>query len=191
MSLKAVLSVTEIPGDDVEERGIEKISPPSPPAQGDGLDLARDIAGGYRGAAPKRPRRSGKKPTTPGGFKRASKEDPEPLSRFLGKLISEQGWEDNLSAQRVFTDWERIVGAEVAQHCEVVDYEDGQLEIEADSTAWATELRLLAPRIVAKLNEELGQGSVVRLNIHGPKGPSWIKGKRTIRNARGPRDTYG
>ncbi|MEO6472740.1 MAG: DciA family protein [Aeromicrobium sp.] len=113
------------------------------------------------------------------------------MANFLGKLISEQGWEGNLSAQRVFTDWARIVGDEVAQHCTVVGYEDGQVEVEADSTAWATQLRLLAPRIVAKLNEELGQGSVVRLNIHGPKGPSWTKGKRTVRNARGPRDTYG
>lgn len=180
------------PGEEpVDEAGNEKILPPSPPARGDGLDLARDIAGGYRGAAPKRPRRTGKKPAQPGGRRRAPKEDAEPLSRFLGKLISEQGWEDNLSAQRVFTDWERIVGPEVAQHCEIVGYEDRQLEIEADSTAWATQLRLLAPRIVAKLNEELGHGSVVRLDIHGPKGPSWIKGKRTIRNARGPRDTYG
>jgi predicted nucleic acid-binding Zn ribbon protein len=25
----------------------------------------------------------------------------------------------------------------------------------------------------------------------GPHGPSWKKGIRTIRNARGPRDTYG
>lgn len=183
--------MTETPGEDDSQGSGEKKSRPAPAARGDGLDLARDIAGGYRGAAPKRPRRAGKKQNAAGGFKRASKEDAEPLSRFLGKLISDQGWEENLSAQRVFTDWERIVGAEVAQHCEVVGYEDGQLEIEADSTAWATELRLLAPRIVAKLNAELGHGSVVRLDIHGPKGPSWIKGKRTIRNARGPRDTYG
>lgn len=170
----------------------EPTEPPSPepPDRGDGLDLARDIANAYRGSGPQRarPARGRRKPQA---IKRAARDDPEPLARFLGKLISDQGWEENLSAQRVFTDWERIVGAEVAQHCAVVGYEDGQLEVEADSTAWATELRLLAPRIVAKLNAQLGQGSVVRINIHGPKGPSWIKGKRTIRNARGPRDTYG
>ncbi len=164
--------------------------PSAPPARGDGLDLAREIADSYRTSAPKNPRRARKKAAPPSAV-RASKDDPETLGRFVGKLISQQGWEDNLSAQRVFTDWEAIVGDEVAQHTEVTGYENGQLEIQADSTAWATELRLLAPRIVAKLNTELGDGSVVRLNIHGPKGPSWVKGKRTIRNARGPRDTYG
>lgn len=166
-------------------------TPESTPDQPDGLELAREIADSYRTSAPKNPRRAHRKPTKPAPAKRASKDDPEPLGRFIGKLISQQGWEESLSAQRVFTDWETIVGPEVAQHTEVTAYEDGQLEIDADSTAWATELRLLAPRIVAKLNAQLGQGSVVRLNIHGPKGPSWVKGKRTIRNARGPRDTYG
>lgn len=163
---------------------------PEQTGKGDGLDLARDIANAYRGSGPQRarPARRGRKPSA---IKRASRDEPEPLAQFLGKLISDQGWEESLSAQRVFTDWENIVGAEVAQHCEVVGYEDGQLEVEADKTVWATELKLLAPRIVAKLNEQLGQGSVVRINISGPKGPSWIKGKRTIRNARGPRDTYG
>lgn len=161
------------------------------PARGDGLDLARDIAQAYRGAAPKQQPRRTRRPGTPPPAKRTSNDDPESVSRILGKLIADQGWEDNLSAQRVFTDWGLIVGDEVAQHCAVVGYEDGQVEVEADSTAWATQLRLLAPRIVAKLNAELGQGSVVRLDIHGPKGPSWVKGKRTLRNSRGPRDTYG
>lgn len=164
---------------------------PEPTSKGDGLELARDIAGAYRTSAPKQPRRAGKKPDPNRGVKRASKDDPEPLAGLLGKLIADQGWESDLSAQRVFTDWADIVGEEVAQHCAVVGYEDGQVEVEASSTAWATQLRLLAPRIVAKLNQQLGQGSVVRINIHGPKGPTWVEGKRTIRNARGPRDTYG
>ncbi len=180
--------MTENPPEDQDPK---KISSPAPPARGDGLDLARDIADGYRGAAPKQPPRRTTRPGAPPPPKRASRDDPESVSQILGKLISDQGWEDNLSAQRVFTDWGRIVGDEVAQHCSVIGYEDGQVEVEADSTAWATQLRLLAPRIVAKLNAELGQGSVVRLDIHGPKGPSWVKGKRTVRNSRGPRDTYG
>lgn len=169
----------------------QKISGAAPPARGDGLDLARDIAKSYQGAAPQQAKRRPRRTGTPPPAKRASKDEPESVANFLGKLISDQGWEGSLSAQRVFTDWGRIVGDEVAQHCAVIGYADGQVEVEADSTAWATQLRLLAPRIVAKLNEELGQGSVVRLDIHGPKGPSWVKGKRTVRNSRGPRDTYG
>lgn len=169
----------------------ESIGDPDQTGTRDGLELAREIANAYRTSTQKQPRRAGRKPGVSAGIKRAPRDDPEPLAQFLGKLISDQGWEENLSAQQVFADWAAIVGEEVARHCVISGYEDGQLEVEADSTAWATQLRLLAPRIVAKLNARLGQGSVVRINISGPKGPSWIKGKRTIRNARGPRDTYG
>lgn len=156
----------------------------------DGLELARQIADAYRRGEPVAPRHPRRR-RSPGAVQRVSKDDPEALSTYLGKLVSDQGWEQNLSAQQVFTDWSRVVGDEVAQHSKVTGYVDGQVEVAADSTAWATQLRLLAPRIVAKLNVELGQGSVVRINVHGPKGPSWIKGKRTTRDARGPRDTYG
>lgn len=160
-------------------------------ADSDGLELARRIADSYRRGRPA-PRRRTKKPRPPGeAGPRAGRQDPQALANFLGELVAEHGWQANLSAQQVFTDWVSVVGDEVAQHSKVTGYADGQVEIEADSTAWATQLRLLAPRIVAKLNSELGQGSVVRINVRGPQGPSWIKGKRTIRNARGPRDTYG
>ena len=165
--------------------------PADPAAAKDGLELARDIANGYRGGVPARKRPNRHRPDQDLPTKRAQRDDAEPISRFVGKLIEQQGWEDSLSAQRVFSDWPAIVGTEVAQHCRVLGHVDGQVEVEADSTAWATQLRLLAPRIVAKLNAELGQGSVIRLQIHGPQGPSWTKGKRTIRGARGPRDTYG
>lgn len=181
--------MTEPP--ETEPPQAESAADPDQRSKGDGLELAREIANAYRTSAPKQRRRAGRKSAAPRGTKRAARDDPEPLAQFLGKLIADQGWEDNLAAQQVFTDWAAIVGAEVAQHCIISGYEDGQLEVEADSTAWATQLRLLAPRIVAKLNARLGEGSVVRINISGPKGPSWIKGKRTIRNARGPRDTYG
>lgn len=171
---------TDVPGQDPGERPGD-----------DGLELARRIAKAYRRGAPAGPRRGGRRrpPTT--AARRPDRDDPEALSTFLGKLVADQGWEANLSAQQVFTDWVRIVGDEVAQHSKVTAYVDGQVDVEADSTAWATQLRLLAPRIVAKLNAELGDGSVVRIDVRGPKGHSWVKGKRTVRGARGPRDTYG
>ena len=65
------------------------------------------------------------------------------------------------------------------------------VHVRATSTAWATQLKLLAPRIVAKLNEALGDGTVTRIDVRGPQAPSWKNGPRSIRGARGPRDTYG
>jgi predicted nucleic acid-binding Zn ribbon protein len=62
--------------------------------------------------------------------------------------------------------------------------------VAADSTAWATQLRLLAPSLVRRLAEDLGGETVRRVTVQGPSAPSWKRGKLRVRG-RGPRDTYG
>jgi predicted nucleic acid-binding Zn ribbon protein len=49
----------------------------------------------------------------------------------------------------------------------------------------------MAPQLVAMLNEQLGDGTVTRIAVLGPDAPSWKKGRRSVRDGRGPRDTYG
>ncbi|MGH3457344.1 DUF721 domain-containing protein [Aeromicrobium sp.] len=155
----------------------------------DPLGLARDIADSYRGGAPTgSPSRRRRAPPSP---RRGRREDPVPLSDVVGDLIRDRGWDERIQAQRVFTDWATIVGPEIAAHSQVEGFDDGTVTIRTDSTAWAKELKLLAPRVVQRLNEELGHGSVLRVDVRGPQAPSWKKGKRTLRDARGPRDTYG
>jgi predicted nucleic acid-binding Zn ribbon protein len=156
----------------------------------DALALARDIAKAYRGKGSPVPP-AGKRRARPARPSRAARDEPSRLADLLGEVVNDQGWDERLAAQRVFTDWAGIVGPEVAQHSAVIAFDDGEVEVRTDSTAWATQLRLLAPRIVAKLNELLGDGSVLRIVVRGPQAPSWKKGPRTIRGARGPRDTYG
>jgi predicted nucleic acid-binding Zn ribbon protein len=155
----------------------------------DPLDLARDIADSYRGATPvEQPRR--RRRTRPPS-RRTRRDDPARLADVLGEMTRERGWDERIQAQRVFTDWAGIVGPEIAEHSHVDGFDDGIVSIVADSTAWAKELKLLAPRVVHRLNEELGHGTVLRIDVRGPQAPSWKKGIRTIRDARGPRDTYG
>ena len=68
---------------------------------------------------------------------------------------------------------------------------DGTLVVRTDSTAWATELKLLAPNLVKRLNAELGDGTVLVVEVLGPNAPSWKHGRLGLRGGRGPRDTYG
>ena len=70
-------------------------------------------------------------------------------------------------------------------------YADTVLTIRTDATVWSTSLRTLAPSLVAKLNKELGEGTVTRIQVLGPNAPSWNHGPRSVRDGRGPRDTYG
>ena len=90
----------------------------------------------------------------------------------------------------VFGRWADIVGPEVAAHTTPDSFADGVLAVTADSTAWATQVRLLAPMLVKRLNEEVGDGSVRRVKVQGPQPPKRRGGLR-VPGSKGPGDTYG
>jgi len=162
----------------------------------DGLDLARALTRAVAriGGTParrrsKRPRRTNEKGRVSGAH--PDERDPQTLDSTLSRLVGDHGWDLSLRVHGVFGRWAQIVGAEIAQHCDPESFADGKLVVRTDSTAWATQLKLLAPTLVRRLNEELGHGTVTVIEVLGPNGPTWKKGRRSIRGARGPRDTYG
>ncbi len=116
--------------------------------------------------------------------------DPQPLSAVMARLVKARGWQRPTAEATVFGAWEKVVGADVAAHCRPVKLEGGELTVEAESTAWATQLRLLAAKLLVRIAGEVGPNVVTKLHIHGPAAPSWNRGPRRVRG-RGPRDTYG
>jgi predicted nucleic acid-binding Zn ribbon protein len=120
----------------------------------------------------------------------ADDRDPQPLGRSLERLVSERGWEGDLAGGNVVASWSGVVGPAVADHCVPEQLVGTELTVRADSSAWASQIRLLAPVLVAKLNEACGQGSLTQLMVLGPGRPSWRKGPLHVRG-RGPRDTFG
>lgn len=116
--------------------------------------------------------------------------DPQPIGALLSGYVNERGWERPLAEARVFAEWPTLVGADIAAHCAPQSLNAGELRIAAESTAWATQLRLLSATLLARLVAELGPEVVAKLVIAGPTGPSWKHGGWSVRG-RGPRDTYG
>jgi predicted nucleic acid-binding Zn ribbon protein len=116
--------------------------------------------------------------------------DPQPFGAMLEKLMKARGWEKPKAEATVFGAWEKVVGSEIARHSRPVKLDAGVLTVEAESTAWATQLRLLAAKLLRSIAAEVGHNVVTKLNIHGPAAPSWSKGPRRVQG-RGPRDTYG
>ena len=43
--------------------------------------------------------------------------------------------------------------------------------VSADSDAWATQVRLMAPQLLKRLAEELGHGTVRQIRVNGPARP--------------------
>lgn len=164
-----------------------------PPHDPTGLEAARGVAarlraGGRRASVVRR--RTTRGDTQVSGAHPDGR-DPALVGGLVDKLVTDSGWATEVAVHGVFARWADIVGDEVAGHCSPTGYTEGRLSVRTDSTAWATQLRLLAPTVVRRLNEELGHDTVAFLEISGPDVPSWRRGGRSVRDGRGPRDTYG
>lgn len=173
-----------------------------PDHHADGLDLAREQARATAGSSPAARRRQGPhqgpskwRPAGAIGGRLSGAHpddrDPQLLASTLGRLVEQHGWSLELRMRGVFARWPELVGDEISAHATPESFVEGRLVVRTDSTAWSTQLRLLAPTLLQRLNEELGPGTIVAIDVEGPVGPSWKKGRRSMRGGRGPRDTYG
>jgi predicted nucleic acid-binding Zn ribbon protein len=124
---------------------------------------------------------------------RAARSTGEPMAfgSAVGELITERGWQAQAAGASVLSRWNSLVGEQVAAHCRPTRLRDGELTIEAESTAWATQLRLLSRTLTSRLREQLGVDVVSSLVIRGPSSPDWRHGALRVTGGRGPRDTYG
>jgi predicted nucleic acid-binding Zn ribbon protein len=176
----------------------DDLTPPEPEEEpvhrDDGLDLAKALTRAIAKSTPAARRKVRRKDSPSRGRVTGAHpddRDPQLLDTTLSRLVDDHGWELELRVHGVIGRWTEIVGAEIGLHCTPESFADGRLVVRTDSTAWATQLRLLAPTVVRRLNEELGHGTVTLIEVLGPHGPSWKKGPRSVRDGRGPRDTYG
>ncbi|MFJ2646061.1 DUF721 domain-containing protein [Streptomyces sp. NPDC087420] len=172
-------------------------TPPAPP-ESSGVDLARVALRAAKEQARARgdAAQQKKQARRGGGLRsgaRADGRDPLPLGAAISRLITERGWEAPAAVGGVMGRWPQIVGDDVAKHCVPQKYEEDErvLTVQCDSTAWATQLRLLAPRLVARLNEDLGHGTVRVIKVLGPTGPPQRYGRLRAPGSKGPGDTYG
>jgi predicted nucleic acid-binding Zn ribbon protein len=117
--------------------------------------------------------------------------DPTLISDVLDQLVTNREWESGLAEGNLFVQWEKIVGSDIATHTTPISIYDGALLIQCSSTAWATQLQAVQDQLLATIRSSAPGALIESLRFTGPTAPSWKKGIRTIRGARGPRDTYG
>ena len=171
-------------------------SDPEPAPEVKGPDLARAALARARASA----REKGLSPGSPRSRTRRVEQarsgsgpdgrDPVLFGTMIRRLVAERGWEETTTAAGVLANWDRLVGPEIADHCQPTALVDGVLELVAESSAWATQLRLLTRTMTARITEQVGAGVVTSIVVRGPVQADWRKGPRRVQG-RGPRDTYG
>ena len=151
-------------------------------------DLAKDLFISYKTGYIKKPRDEKNNSSREVNL---NPTDPQLISDVLKNLIQDREWQSGIAEGNLFANWESIVGAEIAEHTEPIAILEGVLTIRTSSTAWATQLNLISNDVLASLQASAPGALVEKLSIIGPQGPNWKRGIRTIRGARGPRDTFG
>lgn len=116
---------------------------------------------------------------------------PQVLKDVLAQVIRERDWKGGIAEGTLFATWAQVVGPEISLHANPISLLDGVLTIQTSSTAWAVQLRIVSPTLLSTIRASSPGALVESLTIIGPDGPSWKKGIRSIRGAKGPRDTYG
>ena len=117
--------------------------------------------------------------------------DPLLLKDLLSQIIHERDWKGGIAEGTLFSTWADVVGPEISLHATPISLLDGILTLQTSSTAWAVQLRLVGPDLLSTIQRSSPGALVESIIVIGPQGPSWKKGVRTIRGAKGPRDTYG
>lgn len=146
--------------------------------------LGRARASGAKSPGTKSPgrRRLGK----PGGSSR----DPQLVGSVVADFLDEQGWQGSAALAELAESWPQVVGPDVAAHVAIESWTDGELVLRADSTAWATQVRLLSDSLRRQVAQVVGADVLRSITVKGPDAPSWRAGPRVVKG-RGPRDTYG
>jgi len=180
------------------------LEPPPQLAGLAGMDLVRRTLAEAREAARSQGKDVGQgrraplgRPTSgSGGGRRAwsgpgpDRRDPQSLGAASRDVARSRGWSAQVAEGTVLGRWRSVVGEDIAGHATPTRLSDGVLSVSAESTAWATQLRLVQAQLLAKIAAAVGDGVVKSLRITGPTAPSWRKGRLHV-SGRGPRDTYG
>jgi len=147
--------------------------------------LAKDLYKFYRSGFKK------SKNTDQSNENRERNADPQSIQSILSEVIANRNWSQGVAEGSLFSDWKIIVGDEIAEHTTPISLVDGKLTIQSSSTAWSTQMRLMKNDLLKTISTTAPGALVEELIFIGPNTPSWKRGLRSIRGARGPRDTYG
>jgi predicted nucleic acid-binding Zn ribbon protein len=116
--------------------------------------------------------------------------EPRGIADVILGVTTELGWNSTLAQSDLMAAWPQIVGEDLSGHSTPVAIEDGTLTVQCESTAWATQLRLMRAQITTAIITTYPEAGIESIRFLGPNTPTWKRGPRSV-PGRGPRDTYG
>jgi predicted nucleic acid-binding Zn ribbon protein len=144
----------------------------------------------FTGSTSRSRKRSPREETDPASRPFGSGRDPRGVGDVVDALAVQLGWTSALAQSDLLEGWRELAGEETAKHAIPDQIADGVLVIRCESTAWATQLRMMRSELLVRIGERFPDAGIESIRFQGPDAPSWKRGPRSI-PGRGPRDTYG
>jgi predicted nucleic acid-binding Zn ribbon protein len=87
------------------------------------------------------------------------------IAGILKEVLKARGLGSGDALAQLRGKWAAAVGAKVAQHASPQMIRDGRLTLTVDSPAWMSQLNMLSPQIIEKINSVLEGGAVKELKF--------------------------
>jgi predicted nucleic acid-binding Zn ribbon protein len=92
------------------------------------------------------------------------KRRPKAVGDVVKDVLSQAGIGDRIAQATVIPDWRSLVGEQIANATEPLSVTpQGTLFVAVKSNAWMTELSLMEPELLRRLNERTGRLQIKRI----------------------------
>ena len=92
------------------------------------------------------------------------KRKPKKLADVVSDVLSKSGLADRVAQANVIPEWRSLVGPQIANVTEPLSVTpQGTLFVAVSTNAWMTELSLMEPALLRRLNERTGRLSIRRI----------------------------
>jgi predicted nucleic acid-binding Zn ribbon protein len=87
------------------------------------------------------------------------------IAGILKEVLKARGLGSGDALAKLRGKWTAAVGGKIAQHAQPQMIRDGRLTLTVDSPAWMSQLNMLSPQIIEKINAVLDDGAVRELKF--------------------------
>jgi predicted nucleic acid-binding Zn ribbon protein len=102
--------------------------------------------------------------------------EPLPVAASLDRVSRALGAAPAQVLGAVFSQWEQLVGPEIAAHARPASLRGGVLVVVVDQPAWAAQLRFMATDLLTRVRAEAEAPDIVRLEVR-TAGPGAAPGR--------------
>jgi len=89
---------------------------------------------------------------------------PKKLGDVMGDVLVQSGIADRIAQAAVIPDWPKLVGPQIARVTEPLSITPtGTLFVAVTTNAWMTELSLMEPELLRRLNQRTGRLSIKKI----------------------------